>query len=69
MNTNTDLIVEIIENIKELADKLKKEHSSDEVAIGQLLAYAEVLSIIKGAYAGEDLKALGLDFDIDKRYL
>ena len=69
MNTNTDLIIEIIENVKELADKLKHENYSDKVATGQILAYAEVLGIIKGAYAGEDMKALGLDFDIDKRYL
>ena len=62
-------MVEIIENIKELADEIEKEEVKSDVQYGQLLAYAEVLGIIKCAHAGYDLKGLGLDFDIDARYL
>ena len=68
MTMNMDLMTEIVENIKEMADKMKAK-ASDDVAYGQLLAYAETLTIIKGAFAGQDLAEIGLDFDIDKRYL
>lgn len=66
---NKDLLIEVIENIKEIADDLKTEETQNDVQYGQLLAYAEVLSIIKDTHAGYDLKELGLDFDIDERYL
>lgn len=65
----TDKMIEIIENIKEVADRMKESKASDKVALGQVLAYAEVLTIIQEAYAGENLAEIGLDFDIDKRYL
>ena len=66
---NSDILFEIIENIKESANELKQKKSRTEVEYGELLAYAECLSIIKSANAGYDLKALGLDFDIDAEYL
>lgn len=66
---NIDTLFEIIENIKESANELKQKKSRTEVEYGELLAYAECLSIIKDANAGYDLKALGLDFDIDAEYL
>lgn len=66
---NKELIVEIIENIKESADNLKKQEKLDDVQYGELLGYAEALSIIKDAHSGYDLNELGLDFDIDKTYL
>lgn len=64
-----DILIEIIENIKEAADELKEQKSRTKVEYGELLAYAESLTIIKDACAGYDLKELGLDFDIDKKYL
>ncbi len=64
-----NILIEIIENIKEAIDELKKMPNRDEVEYGELLAYAECLSIIKDANAGYDLKKLGLDFDIDAEYL
>lgn len=60
---------EIIENIKEAADELKEQSTRTKVEYGELLAYAESLTIIKDACAGYDLSELGLDFDIDGKYL
>lgn len=64
-----DIIIEIVENIKEAADELKSQDCRTKVEYGELLAYAESLTIIKDACSGYNLKELGLDFDIDKRYL
>ena len=66
---NDNVLTEIVENIKEAADELKQKGSLTEVEYGELLAYAEYLTIIKDANAGCDLKMLGLDFDIDAKYL
>ena len=66
---NKDILIEIIENIKEVADELKGQNDRTEVEYGELLAYAESLTIIKDACAGYDLTELGLDFDIDATYL
>lgn len=66
---NKSLIIEIVENIKEAADELKALERLDDVQYGELLGYAETLSIIKDAHTGYNLKELGLDFNIDKKYL
>lgn len=66
---NKNLTMEIVENIKETADKLKAKETKSEFEKGLLLAYADSLGIIQGAFAGYDLAEIGLDFDIDKRYL
>lgn len=66
---NRDILTEIVENIKESAEELKQKKPLTNVEYGELLAYAECLSIIKDANAGYDLSALGLDFDIDAEYL
>lgn len=66
---NEDLMIEIIENIKESADTIKRVKHLNDVQYGELLGYAETLSIIKDSCSGYDLKKLGLDFDIDKKYL
>ena len=66
---NKNLIIEIVENIKENADELKAKEKLNDVEYGELLGYAEALSIIKDAHAGYDLKEIGLDFDIDEKYL
>lgn len=67
MNENN--LREIVENIIEAADELHQKDELDLVEQGQLLAYAESLCIIRDALAGYDLDKIGLDFDIDERYL
>lgn len=65
------LIQEIVENITEAADELlsKGRENLDQMEFGELLAYAESLCIIQDAFAGRALAEIGLDFDVDKRYL
>lgn len=67
MNKNN--IREIVEGIVDAADELLEKTERDLVEQGQLIAYAESLSIIRDACAGYDLKEIGLDFDVDARYL
>ena len=64
-------IEEIIEGIIENADELleKGRENLNQIEQGQLIAYAESLSIIQDAFSGMDLKNYGLDFDVDKKYL
>lgn len=64
-----NLIKEIVEGIVSAADELMEKVDRDLVEQGQLIAYAESLSIIRDAYAGYDLTQIGLDFDIDEKYL
>ena len=66
---NENLTREIVEGIMEAADELLAVENRNEIQQGQLLAYAESLSIIRDALAGYDLASIGLDFDIDARYL
>lgn len=66
---NEHLMREIAENIIEAADELLEKESRDLVEQGQLIAYAETLSIIQDALSGYDLAAFGLDFDVDAKYL
>ena len=66
---NENLITEIVACITEAADELLFLENRNEIQQGQLLAYAESLSIIRDALAGYDLTAVSLDFDIDERYL
>lgn len=60
---------EIVENIVANADEIKKQSETDLMDYGKLLAYAESLSIISEMCDEEELKEIGLDFDIDTRYL
>ena len=66
---NENLITEIVACITEAADELLFLENRNEIQQGQLLAYAESLSIIRDALVGYDLTVVGLDFDIDERYL
>ncbi len=68
---NENHIKEIVENITEAADELlhKGQANLDPVEYGELLAYAECLCIIRDALSGQNLAAVGLDFDIDEKYL
>jgi hypothetical protein len=67
MNKNN--IREIVEGIVDAADELLEKPDRDLVEDGRLIAYAETLSIIRDACAGYDLREIGLDFDIDAKYL
>ena len=66
---NKNLMKEIVEGIVDAADELLRKKDRDLVEQGQLIAYAESLCIIRDACAGYDLKEIGLDFDVDSRYL
>lgn len=62
-------MADIVASIMEDADEIKAQGNNDAQDFGQLLAYAEALSIIRDACDPDDLATIGLDFDIDKRYL
>ena len=68
---NENLLGEIVENIVEAADEIraKRLENRDPMEQGQLIAYAESLCIVQDALSGYDLGAVGLDFDVDQRYL
>lgn len=65
---SNDRLYDIVAAIVEAADEIKGKANADAQDYGQLLAYAESLSIIRDAYDG-DLSEIGLNFDIDNRYL
>ena len=65
--TLIDTIKEIIERADEARERLHKE-PKNEVQSGRVLAFAEVLSVIKTDFTGvADIEQL-LNFDIDERY-
>lgn len=66
---NENLIREAVEGIIEAADELLEKENRDLMDQGQLIAYAESLCIIRDAFAGHDLAEIGLNFDIDEKYL
>lgn len=65
---SNERLSDIVSAIVEAANEIKNEPAHDSQDYGQLLAYAECLSIIRDSYDGE-LSEIGLDFDIDKMYL
>lgn len=68
MTNEKYLIKDVVAETLELADELKSGKQT-ETTFWQLFAYCSVLSIIKSAYAGYDLDDIGLNFDIDAKYL
>lgn len=66
---NKNKLIEIVDCIMEAADELRAKKDRDLVEQGELIAYAETLNIIQDAFAGEDLAEIGLDFDVDNKYL
>lgn len=58
-----DTIREIIERADECKDAAKNDFEK-----GRLLAFNEVLSIIKTDFVGDDEVEKLLDFDIDEKY-
>lgn len=69
MEKAKNILNEILNEIKADADEVLKKEQKSDLEFGQLLAYSEALSIIRDAYSAYDLKDIGLDFDIDERYL
>lgn len=65
---SNERLSDVVSAIVEAANEIKDKSTHDAQDYGQLLAYAECLSIIRDSYDGE-LDEIGLDFDIDKRYL
>lgn len=63
------MLSDVVASIVESADEVKSKKNQDAQDYGQLLAYAEALSIIRDACDKNELVAIGLDFDIDKRFL
>ena len=63
------MMSDIVNSIIESADEILEKKNRDSQDFGQLLAYAEALSIIRDSVNTDDLKSIGLDFDIDKKYL
>ena len=62
-------LAEMVAQIIESADEIKTKKTQDHQDYGQLLAYAEVLSIIRDVCDSREIEEIGLDFDIDKEYL
>lgn len=66
---NDLLLKEAIEQILEQAEELNQIQQKSEIEQGQLLAYAEVITILHDTLPEADRTALEIDFDADKRYL
>lgn len=64
-----DMLKDAVAAIIAAADEVKQEGAKDHMAFGQLLAYAEALCILRDACDPTILTEIGLDFDIDARYL
>jgi hypothetical protein len=67
-NTTDWRLKQIIENIIAVADERLQEESSPYVN-GELIGYAESLTIIQEQLSADERKQYGLDFDIDKKYM
>ena len=64
---NDDMIRQYVEDIIDLAESVKSEPESD-LRNGKLLAYNEVLSVLKTDLTPVGAESYGLGFDIDKRF-
>lgn len=64
-----DLIRDIVQVIVEELDEIKGKGERTDYDAGQTVAYTEALSIIQSTCGDDNLQKIGLDFDIDSRYL
>lgn len=64
-----DLIRDIVHGIVEELDGIKGKGERTDYDAGQTVAYTEALSIIQSTCGDDNLQKIGLDFDIDSRYL
>ena len=61
---------EIVKYVIQSADEMIEGKSAlNPVEYGQLIGYAEVLSIIRSICTDEEVEELGIDFDYDDKYL
>ena len=60
-------VEDIVQLIIESADEVRELPSKSDFEMGQLLAYATCLSIIRDEFILEQ-EEIGLGFDIDQRY-
>ena len=67
--SSLDKIRDIVTLIMEEADEIRSRENRSEMEFGELLAYAEALCIIRDVCHPDDLAKIGLDFDIDAKYL
>jgi hypothetical protein len=63
---NDEMIRQYVRDILELAESVKDEPNGD-FKDGKLLAYNEVLSVLKTDLTPAEPEKYGLGFDIDKR--
>lgn len=63
-----DKVKQYIDYIKESIEETKQEEKSD-YNFGVVVGYVESLSILKSLYDEDEWKEIGLDFDLDKKYL
>ncbi len=64
-----DRLADVVASIIEAAEEVKNKDNQDAQDYGRLLAYAEALSIIHDSCDSDDLEKIGLNFDVDERYL
>lgn len=67
-NMGVKAIQEIVSRVRQALDTLQRKKPLNDMEYGQLLAHAEILSILQSACAGYDLAEIGLDFDVEKTY-
>lgn len=63
-----DKVKQYVDYIKESIEEIKQEEKND-YNFGVVVGYVESLSILKSLYDEDEWKAIGLDFDLDKKYL
>ena len=69
LTLNDSVLAEILINdVIETLDELVKDEK-DDFNNGQRLALTHILRVIKGQVDSDELKDIGLDFDVDKKYL
>ena len=64
-----NIMLQIVEYITKAADELLYKPDRNLLEEGKLIAYAEALCVIQDSLLGYDLSVIGMDFDVDKRYL
>lgn len=64
-----EALSDVVATIREYADEIRSQESRTDLDYGQLLAYAEALTVIRDACDPELWQEIGLDFDIDAKYL
>ncbi|MDR2168198.1 MAG: hypothetical protein LBE35_10180 [Clostridiales bacterium] len=68
MNETTKLVLrDIVHNILEELNEIKSG-TRDEYHGGQINAYTHILRTMTGYADADELRDIGLDFDIDRKY-